>query len=52
MDGRKSKERLLKRVSFRYLTGKRSVVLLEIDFHAENQDDILRTVKKLLDHID
>ena len=35
--------------SFRYLTGERSVVLLEIDFDADNQDDIVRTVKKLSD---
>ena len=49
VEGRKSKGRLLTRVSFRYLTGERSVVLLEIDFDADNQDDILRTVKKLSD---
>ena len=49
MEGRKSKGRLLKRVSFRYLSGERSVVLLDIDFDAENQDDIVRTVKKLSD---
>ena len=48
-EGRKSKGRLLTRVSFRYLTGERSVVLLEIDFDAENQDEIMRTVKKLSD---
>ena len=30
MEGRKSKGRLLKRVSFRYLSGERSVVLLDI----------------------
>ena len=48
-EGRKSKGRLLTRVSFRYLTGERSVVLLEIDFYADNQDDIMRTVKKLSD---
>ena len=47
MEGRKSKGRLLTRVSFRYLTGERSVVLLDIDFNIENQDDIVRTVKKL-----
>ena len=40
---------LLTRVSFRYLSGERSVVLLDIDFDAENQDDIVRTVKKLSD---
>ena len=49
VEGRKSKGRLLTRVSFRYLTGERSVVLLEIDFDADNQDDIVRTVKKLSD---
>ena len=32
MEGRKSKGRLLTRVSFRYLSGERSVVLLDIDF--------------------
>jgi hypothetical protein len=47
VEGRKSKGRLLIRVSFRYLSGERSVVLLDIDFDAENQDDIVRTVKKL-----
>ena len=47
VEGRKSKGRLLTRVSFRYLTGERSVVLLEIDFDADNQDDIVRTFKKL-----
>ena len=49
VEGRKSKGSLLTRVSFRYLTGERSVVLLEIDFDADNQDDIVRTVKKLSD---
>ena len=49
MEVRKSKRRLLTRVSFRYLTGERSVVLLEIDFDADNQDYIVRTVKKLSD---
>ena len=49
VEGRKSKGRLLTRVSFRYLTGERSVVLLEIDFDVDNQDDIVRTVKKLSD---
>ena len=44
VEGRKSKGRLLTRVSFRYLTGERSVVLLDIDFDIENQDDIVRTV--------
>ena len=45
----KKKGRLLPRVSFRYLTSKRSVVLLEIDFDADIQDDIVRTFKKLSD---
>ena len=49
VEGRKSKGRLLTRVSFRYLSGERSVVLIDIDFDAENQDDIVRTVKKLSD---
>ena len=49
MEGRKSKGRILTRVSFRYLTSERSVVLLDIGFNAENQDDIVRTVKKLSD---
>ena len=40
VEGRKSKGRILTRVSFRYLSGERSVVLLDIDFDAENQDDI------------
>ncbi len=47
VEGRKSKGRLLTRVSFRQLTCERSVVLLDIDFHIKNQDDIVRTVKKL-----
>ena len=45
VEGRKSNRRFLKKVSFRYLTGERSVVLLEIDFDADNQDDIMRNVK-------
>ena len=49
VEGRERKVRLLTRVSFRYLTGERSVVLLEIDFDADNQDDIVRTVKKISD---
>ena len=49
VEGRKSKGRLLTRVSFRYLFGERSVVLLDIDFNAEYQDDIVRTVRKLSD---
>ena len=35
VEGRKSKGKLLTRVSFRYLSGERSVVLLDIDFDAE-----------------
>ena len=46
---RKRKGRLLTRVSFRYLTGERSVVLLDIDFDVEKQDKILRTIKKISD---
>lgn len=34
---RKSKRRYLTRVSFRYLSGERSIVLLDIDFDADNQ---------------
>ena len=49
MEGRKSKGRLLTRVSFRYLSGERSVVLLDIDFDAEYQDHIVRTIRKLSD---
>ena len=47
MEGRKSKRRNLTRVSFRYISGERSVVLLDIDFEADNQDEIVRTVKRL-----
>ncbi len=47
VEGRKNKGRLLTRVSFRYLIGETSLVLLEIDFDADNQDDIVRTFKKL-----
>ena len=32
VEGRKSKVRVLTRVSFRYFSGERSVVLLDIDF--------------------
>ena len=39
MEGRKSKGRLLTRVSFRYLSGERSVVLLDIDFDRECGED-------------
>ena len=49
MGGIKSKGRFLIRVSFRYLSNEKSVVLLDIDFDAENQDDIVRTIKKLSD---
>ena len=46
--GRNKKQRKnFTRVSCRYLTGERSVVLLDIDFDVENQDYIVRTVKKL-----
>ena len=51
VEGRKSRRRFLIRVSFRYLSGERSVVLLDIDFDAENQDDIVRTIKKLLEDL-
>ena len=44
MEGRKNKGRLLTRVFFRYLTVERSVILLDIDFDVENQDDFVRTV--------
>ena len=47
VEGRKSKRRYLTRVSFRYISGERSVVLLDIDFDADNQDEIVRTVKRL-----
>lgn len=47
MDGRKRKGRLLKRVSFSYLNSERRLDLFDINFDAENQDDIARTVKKL-----
>ena len=47
VEGRKSKGKLLTRVSFSYLSGERSVVLLDIDFNAEYQDDIVRTLRKL-----
>ena len=35
LEGRKSKRLYLTRVSFRYLSGERSVVLLDIDFDAD-----------------
>ena len=37
IEARKSKGRLLKRLSFRYLNGERSVDLLGIDFDVDNQ---------------
>ena len=40
LEGRKSKRRYLTRVSFRYISGARSVVLLDIDFDADNQDKL------------
>jgi len=49
VEGRKNKGRFLTRESLGYLSGERSIVLLDIDFDAENQDDIVRTVKKLSD---
>ena len=47
VEGRKSKRRYLTKVSLRYISGERSVVLLDIDFEADNQDEIVRTVKRL-----
>ena len=47
VEGRKSKGRLLTRVSFRYLSGERSVVLLDTDFDAVYQDNIVSIVRKL-----
>ena len=47
VEGRKSKGRLLIRVSFRYISSERSVVLLDIDFDVDNQDEIIRTIKRL-----
>ena len=44
MEGRNSKRRYLTRVSFRYISGERSVVLLDIDFDADNQDKIPKNV--------
>ena len=49
MEGRKSIGVYLTRVSFRKLTRERSEVLLEVDFYAENKDDIVKTDKKLLE---
>ena len=46
VEGRKSKGRLLTRVSFRYLSGERSVVLLDIDFDADNQNKKIKKEKK------
>ena len=47
VEGRNGKRRYLTRVSFRYISGERSVVLLDIDFEADNQDEIVRTLKRL-----
>ena len=47
VEARKSKRRYLTRVSFRYISSERSLVLLDIDFDADNQDEIVRTVKRL-----
>ncbi len=44
---RKSKGRLLTRVSFRCLSYERIVVLLDIDYAAEYQDEIVQTIIKL-----
>ena len=41
VERRKSKGRIFTRVPLRYLTDERSVVLLEIDFDTDNQDDIV-----------
>ena len=49
VEERKSKGRFLKRVFLRYLTYKRRVFLLGINFDTDNLDDIVRTIKKLLD---
>ena len=46
VEGRKSKGRLLTRVSFRYLSGERSEVLLDIDFDADNQNKKIKKEKK------
>ena len=45
VEGRKSKRRYLTRVSFRYISGERSVVLLDIDFDADNHDKFISTIK-------
>ena len=47
VEGRKSKRRYLTRVSFRYISGERSVVLLDIDFDADC-GDLLPTKKNEL----
>tara|TARA_B100000212_G_C27355941_1_gene525891 strand:- start:1306 stop:1461 length:156 start_codon:yes stop_codon:yes gene_type:complete len=36
----KVKRRYLNRISFRLISGERSVVLLDIDFDADNQSDL------------
>ena len=46
VEGRKSKGRLLNRVSFRYLNSERSVALLEIDFDTDN------LIKKFIEKFD
>lgn len=51
VEGRKNKRRYLTRVSFKYISGKRSLILLDNYFCADNQDDIVGTVKKLSDQI-
>ena len=49
---RKEKQRkTFNKSLLRYLSGERSVVLLDIDFDADYQDNIVRTVKKLSDLI-
>ena len=47
MEGRKSKGRLLIKVSFRYLNIERSIVLFYIDCDAENHDQIMIIGNKL-----
>ena len=47
MEGRKSKERLLIKVSFRYLNIERSIVLFYIDCDAENHYQIMIIGNKL-----
>ena len=47
MEGRQSKRRSLTRVSFRYLSVERIVVLLDIDVETDIQYEIVRTVNKI-----